>query len=134
VKEQKKKSIIKKNTPAEAFAVKCFSYKLKNYWTLDSGTDIHVCNDRTRFKFERVATEQDVLIAGKTTYEIEAFSSVEITAKGSNGPVLIQLLNVALAPGFLTNLACLRRFTEKGVHWDTQRGRLHQNDQTFYYT
>jgi hypothetical protein len=63
-----------------------------------------------------MATEKDVLIAGKTIYAIKAFGSVEITAKAPNGLMTIELLNVALAPGFLTNLICLRRFTEKGVH------------------
>jgi hypothetical protein len=96
--------------------VECFFYKLKNCWTLDSGTDIHVCNDRTRFQFQRMATEEDVPIAGKTAYAIEAFGSVEITANALNRPMTIKLLNVALAPGFLTNLVCLRRFTDKGVH------------------
>ena len=124
----------KKTTSAGAFAVESYSYKLKNCWTLDSGTDIHVCNDRTRFNFERPATEDDVLIAGKTTYAIEAFGSVQITAKGPDGPVVIDLLNVALAPGFLANLICLRRFTEKGVHWDTQNNRLHRDGKTFCYT
>jgi hypothetical protein len=75
-----------------------------------------------------------VLIAGKTTYAIKAFGSVEITANALNGPVTIELLNVALAPGFLTNLICLRRFTDKGVHWDTQKGRLYRDGQTFCYT
>jgi hypothetical protein len=63
-----------------------------------------------------MGTEEDVLIAGKITYAIKAFSSVEITVNALNGPVTIKLLNVALAPGFLTNLVCLRRFTDKGVH------------------
>ena len=133
-KQAREKTPTTKVTPAGAFAVDCFSYKLKNCWTLDSGTDIHVCNDRTRFKFERTAAEEDVLMAGKTTYQIEAFGSVEITAKGPDGPVTILLLNVALAPGFLTNLVCLRRFTEKDVHWDTQNNRLHSNGKTFCYT
>ncbi|ERF70711.1 hypothetical protein EPUS_09493 [Endocarpon pusillum Z07020] len=86
-KEQKKsnkkeeKSTEKPATAMGAFAVESFSYKLKNCWTLDSGTDTHVCNNRTRFKFERMATEEDVLMAGKTTYAIEAFGRVEITVK-----------------------------------------------------
>jgi hypothetical protein len=113
--KEKAPTTVKKSALAGAFAVECFSYKLKNCWTLDSGTDIHV-NDRTRFQIRRMATEEDVLIAGKTTYAVEAFGSVEITANAPNGPVTIELLNVALAPGFLTNLVCLRRFTDKGVH------------------
>jgi hypothetical protein len=46
----------------------------------------------------------------------------------------VRLLNVALAPGFLTNLVCLRRFTWKGVHWDTQSERLYSDGETFCYT
>lgn len=132
--KKEEKSTEKPATAMGAFAVESFSYKLKNCWTLDSGTDTHVCNDRTRFKFERMATEEDVLIAGKTTYAIEAFGRVEITVKTPTGPALIELLNVALAPGFMTNLVCLRRFTDKGVHWDTQKERLHRNGRTFCYT
>jgi hypothetical protein len=107
---------VKKDTPAEAFTVECFSYKLKNCWTLDSGTNVHVYNNRTRFQLQRMATEEDVLIAGKTMYAIEAFGSMKITANAPNGPVTIKLLNIALAPRFLTSLVCLRRFTDKGVH------------------
>jgi hypothetical protein len=63
-----------------------------------------------------MAIKEDVLIAGKITYAIKAFSSVEITANALNRPVTIKLLNIALAPRFLTNLVCLRRFTNKGVY------------------
>jgi hypothetical protein len=48
--------------------------------------------------------------------------------------VTIKLVNVALAPGFLTNLVCLRRFSDKGVLWDTQNNRLHKDGKTFCYT
>jgi hypothetical protein len=57
-----------------------------------------------------------VLIAGKTTYAIKAFNSVEITVNALNRLVTIKLLNVALVPGFLINLVCLRRFTDKSVY------------------
>jgi hypothetical protein len=63
-----------------------------------------------------MATEEDVLIAGKTIYTIKVFSSVEITANALNKLVTIKLLNVALASRFLMNLVCLRRFTDKGVY------------------
>jgi hypothetical protein len=63
-----------------------------------------------------MATEEDVLIAGKITYTIKVFSSVEITVNALNRLVTIKLLNVVLASRFLTNLVCLCRFTNKGVH------------------
>jgi hypothetical protein len=95
------------------------SFPVRNTWILDSGADSHVCNDRARFTFERQANEDDVLIAGKTTYPIEAFGSVIIKIRTLSGPKLITLLNVALAPGFFTNTVSLDRFTAKGIHRDT---------------
>jgi Reverse transcriptase (RNA-dependent DNA polymerase) len=116
-----------------AFAVDT-SYKLVNCWTLDSGTDIHVCNDPKRFKREETARRGVELLAGKTTYQIEAFGTVDITVDTPEGAKTVTLLDVALAPGFLTSLVCLRRFTRKGVHWDTENERLHQHGVTFCYT
>jgi Reverse transcriptase (RNA-dependent DNA polymerase) len=109
-------------------------YKLLNCWTLDSGTDVHICNDRRRLKHQKPAKGDAELVAGKTTYKIEAYGSVDITVNSQNGPMTVTLLNVALAPGFLTNLVCLRRFTEKGVHWDTSNNRLIRDGETFCYT
>jgi hypothetical protein len=119
---------------SSAFATGPISYKLLNCWILDCATDIHVCNDPSRFQMKRLASLEDRLRAGKTIYPIEGYGTVHIVAKGPHGPVNIQLLNVALAPGFLTNLVCLSRFTVKNVHWDTERRHLHTNGTTFCYT
>jgi hypothetical protein len=61
------------------FTVDRDSYELKDSWILDSGADAHVCNDSTRFNFDRKASKSDMLILGKTAYQIEAFGNVEIT-------------------------------------------------------
>jgi hypothetical protein len=113
------------------FAIKQKGYKLVNSWILDSGADTHLYNDRTRFKFERMAADDDTLIAGKITYSIEAFGSVEISIQTLNGPRYITLLNVALVPDYFTNIASLDRFISKGVHFDTQNSRLHTTGNTF---
>jgi hypothetical protein len=55
-------------------------YKLQNCRTLDSAADIHVYNDVSRFKFERTAEENELLYAGKESHEIQAYSTVELTA------------------------------------------------------
>jgi hypothetical protein len=102
---------------ASTFSGKSYPYKLQNCWTLDCGTDIHVCNDRRRFNLIRVVGPDDMIMAGKTTYAIEGYDTVNILAQGpSEQAMSIKLLNVALAPGFLTNLVCLSKFTQKGVH------------------
>jgi hypothetical protein len=106
---------------------------LRNCWTLDSAANTHVCNDRSRFKFKRIAGEEDTLYAGKDSYEIEAFGTVDLTVQTPNGIAKIILLNVALVPGFLTNLVSLRRFIDKGIHWDTEKGHLHRKGKVFCY-
>ena len=99
------------NPPKAAFAASAVfsvdrdSYELRDSWILDSGANSHVCNDPTRFNFGRKASETDTLISGKTVYQIEAFGSVEITVQSQKGPKQIDLLNVALIPGFFTNIA-----------------------------
>jgi hypothetical protein len=57
-----------------------------------------------------------MIMAGKIIYAIEGYGTVDIVAQEPNGAVPIKLLNVALAPGFLTNLVCLSKFTDKRVH------------------
>lgn len=128
---QQQKQTTTATTTLTSFAVDQSNYELRDTWILDSGANSHVCNDRTRFKFERVATEDDKLVAGKAVYSIEAFGSVEITVKTLTGSKTLTLLDVALAPGFFTNTASLHKFTRKGVHWDTEKQRLHANGETF---
>ena len=120
--------------PVSSFAVGRISFKLENCWILDSGADVHICNDPSRFEFDRPASEDSIIFSGRTTYSIEAYGSVMITAKAPLGPISIRLVNVALVPGFFTSLVALRRLTEKGVHWDTKNERLHRAGKTFCLT
>ena len=97
-------------------------YKLYNTWTLDNASDIHVCNDANRSGFykTREATHKDKLFAGKTSYAIEAFGTVTINVQTPQGKREIDLMNVALAPGFMTNLVSLHLLNQKGAHWSSE--------------
>lgn len=44
-------------------STKYINYKFRNPWILDSGTDMHVCNNPTRFKHQKAATDDDTLIS-----------------------------------------------------------------------
>jgi hypothetical protein len=119
--------------PLGSFAVDRGEIEIKDTWILDSGSNLHICNDHKRFIFERMATEDDKFSAGKTEYSIEAYGSVNITVDTPNGSRTVKLLDVALAPGFLTNTASLDKFTSKGVHWDTQKQCLYADGEIFCY-
>ncbi len=117
-----------------AFAIDFISYKLLNCWIFDCATNIHVCNDSSRFQIKRLISLEDRLRVGKTIYSIEKYEIVHIVVKKSHDSINIQLLNVVLASNFLINLICLSRFIVKNVHWNTERRHLHINEITFCYT
>src|SRR5947208_3459277 len=72
-------------------------------------------------------------LAEKTHYNIEAFGTVTITVDTPHGPGTSTLLDGAYAPGFMTNIVCLSKFTDKGIHWDTAKRHLHRQGKTFCY-
>ena len=81
-----------------------------------------MCNDiqRSGFRQTREASPDDELFAGKTSYPIEAFGTVTINVPTPDGKREIELTNVALAPGFMTNLVSLHLLNAKGVHWNSE--------------
>ncbi len=85
------------------------SDNLKDSWTLSSVTDTHICNDHSRFKFERKASPGDFIHTGIAEHQIEAFGSVAVPVNTSSGKITMTLLNVALVPGYLTNLVVRRK-------------------------
>jgi hypothetical protein len=94
-------------------------HKLYNSWTLDNVTDIHVCNNIARSRFIKThdTSPDDLRYAGKTVYTIEAYGKATVKIKTPAGIEQITLTNVALAPGFMTNLVFLRQLNDKGVYW-----------------
>jgi len=62
---------------------------------------------RSGFQKTRNASINDILYAGKTKYQIEAFGTAIITVNTPQGKKKIELLNIALAPRFITNLVSL---------------------------
>jgi hypothetical protein len=89
---------------------------------IDGASDIHVCNDSTRnFTITREIGPEDLLYAGKECYQIEAFGTAKVWINTSQGKQYIELLNVALAPGFMTNLVSLDILMSKDVHWESRK-------------
>ena len=100
-------------------ALKPTNYDIVNSWILDSGSNIHVCNDSTRFTPTRQATAEDYLISGSTTYPIQAYGTVDIIVTSPVGKKeSITLREVALIPGFFTNLVSYSRAKTAKIYWD----------------
>ena len=119
---------------ATALTIHSENNYLQNCWILDSAASTHVCNSRERFVFERQADEDDLLYSGLQAHPIEAYGHVVITIQTPTGPQPIKVENVALVPGYLTNLVSARVIKKKGVFFDTKDERLYTGDGiTFCY-
>jgi len=96
---------------------------LYNSWALDLGTDIHICNNRNRsnYMMTHAASALDVIDSGKQTYLIESFGIVTINIDTTTGLACFQLRNVALAPGFMSNLVSMDILAEQHIHWSSRK-------------
>ena len=108
-------------------------YPLRQCTILDSGTDIHVCNDQSSFQFQRRAGPDDVLHAGMDSYKIQAFGTVDVPIQTPDGQMSITLLDVAFVPGYLASLVAASKLSAKGVHIDSENRRLQRKGDTFCY-
>ena len=82
-----------KPTPSSHSVLKPSNYDIVNSWILDSGPNIHVCNDSHRFTPTHTTTSEDYLVCGTTTYPIEAYGTVDIaitTPTGSKKIITLQ--------------------------------------------
>ena len=109
-----------------AAVVNINDYDIANSWILDSGSNIHVCNDPHRFKTTHPTTSDDYLVSGSTTYPITAYGTVDITVASPTGRTESVTLNqVALIPGFFTNLVSFSKAKAANIYWDTAKDTLY---------
>ena len=107
---------------------------LSRCWTLDNASDVHLINHRQGFTKTRDAEPGETLMGGKETYNIEAFGTAEVEVDTPMGFGTVMLHEVALVPGFLSNLVSLKRLMKKGVHWNSEDPFvLRKNSRTFIH-
>jgi hypothetical protein len=70
-------------------------YKLINRWIVDSGSDVHICNNIANFTWTKDAHGNEIT-AGKTTYAVEAYGTCLIDVDTKEGTAQIELVNMAL--------------------------------------
>ncbi|KAF5193332.1 Ribonuclease h-like domain, partial [Thalictrum thalictroides] len=104
---------------------------LRESWILDGGSDIHICNDALKWKFETVrkARRDDMVRVGNSSIKIESFGCVKLLVDTPQGKKHITLRNVALANGFITNIVSMQLLNDMGFHWSSRSPtRLERED------
>jgi hypothetical protein len=98
---------------------------------LDSGANIHVFNDLSRFTNFRKARQGDYLQAGTSRVPILGYGDVIIRITRPNGSQgAMRLRDVAFCTDFVCNLVSFKRLADRGIYWNTKGNYLFKNDDT----
>ncbi|KAI1514543.1 TPR-10 multi-domain protein [Pyrenophora tritici-repentis] len=102
---------------------------LMNRWVLDPGSNAHVCNTRQfGWSFVRKAKPGEVIYAGGQVVQIAEWGTVVLNVRTPSGKAPIKLTHVALVEGFFANVLGLSRCRPLGIHFDSGRDLLYQNN------
>lgn len=109
-------------------------HSLRSSWILSYASTIHVCNDTMKHRFVK---EKDgggqCIIAGTQKVPVVAYGHIRIEHEGEHGMKEMTLTNVAYIPDFMTNYVSGHILCMKGVHLNTESGRLHRHGSTYGY-
>ncbi|RKF71345.1 hypothetical protein GcC1_102017 [Golovinomyces cichoracearum] len=112
-------------------------FHLHDHWVLDSGSDVHICNNELLHQFEKTETpsKDHHIVSGTAKYPVVAWGTCKVSISTKEKGSYITLNKVALIPGFMTNLISLRLLNAKGVHWNTLTPlHMFQSDGSFFCT
>ena len=99
---------------------------------MDPASDVHVCNSSIAYRFTRTHPYNgDTILSGLSTAKIECYGTIKITIQSDSGSSVINLINVAYVPDFLTNLVAYTKLEAKGVYINGRNRRLERNSETF---
>ena len=98
------------------------AYVLRNSTILDSGSNIHIFTDRSRFKDFRPTPANTTVLTGGGNCPIEGYGTVEVTVQTDEGQCsTLELRDTAYCPGFQCNIASMRRFATSNTFFDQKR-------------
>ena len=119
---------------ATTFKVLATKSSIRELIILDSGADIHVCNEamKQHYTKDREADPSDRVMAGGEEMAIESYGTLNVDVDTPTGPGFIILANVAYVSNFLTTVASMDLFKAKGVYFDNSVPHLHQKGKTMF--
>ncbi|KAJ6061516.1 uncharacterized protein N7446_005636 [Penicillium canescens] len=97
---------------------------LHDRWILDTGSGVHVCNERSWFV--NLTPVKEALVTGDGSTAVIGRGTVKLTGADpiSGQEKIITLSNACYAPGFHVNLVSYARLREKGGEWSEAKGYI----------
>jgi hypothetical protein len=117
---------------AASFKTGLSDYPLKDCFILDSGSTIHITNNKEKIHNLCPPTNDDYLWTGNSQVWIQGYGTVQLHLASPRGTIVLELQNVAWCPDILCNLVSFRQLRQQGIWWDTkgEPTRLRRSDNT----
>jgi hypothetical protein len=98
------------------------SCKLYNSWILDNTSDIYIYNNPRYSSFckTRDTVSGDRIVSRSSVYQIKVYRTVKINIETPCRRRYLELTNIALAPGFISNLVLLNLLNIRDVYWNSE--------------
>jgi transposase InsO family protein len=126
----------KKDIEHQSFALSVFTttnnnddddFPLRQSFILDSGADVHVCNDVSRATGPiRLASPGERIAAGSGWVPIIGYGEIAIKTKAPapRHQQTMKLHDVAFVPSFFTSVVSLKKLIKGGIDWLTRDNKL----------
>ena len=105
---------------AASFRAGASDYPLRHSFILDSGSTIHITNNRDRISNLRSPTPADCIWAVNSRIWIRGYGTLLLNLSGPKGTTQLRLRDVAWCPDILCNLISFRLLKQQGIWWDTK--------------
>jgi hypothetical protein len=105
------------------------SWSLRDSFILDSGSNLHICRDKTRFKTFDYAPH--TILAGGGNVQMLGYGDIDIVVQHPEGERKVTLKKVSYNPDFPGNLVSLKKANQSNILWDQTRNQLVQGNRTW---
>lgn len=95
-------------------------YPLRDSVILDSGTALHIFNDKSRFVTFEPAEPGDGVYAGNKFVPVQGYGDALALVQTPQGKMVMSLYGIAFIESFACNIVSLRQLHKKGYWWDNK--------------
>lgn len=106
--------------------------ELRHGWVIDSGSTMHICNDKSFFFQLNMKRKGSISVANGNSVKIHGKGSVRLTLKRGNSKHTVEIHDVAYAPDVKENLLSVREIVRLGYNIEFSEDKCYISNNNEY--
>ena len=110
-------------------------FEIESFLIYNDRSNAHFCNSKSTHLYTKLddAGTNEYLNSSTEKMKIESWGHIETAFESPTGLTLVVIQNIAYVGKFITSLISQSILDTKGLHFDTGRPCLYQNNTTIYF-